>query len=58
MSGKSRKSSKHSSINTPNLAIRVAKAAYYDNKDSLSSFQSKIFTDGGIRGNSFKDIHK
>ena len=48
--GLNKKSSKANSISKPNLAIRVAKAAYYNNKDSLSSLQSKIFTDGGIRG--------
>jgi hypothetical protein len=48
--------SKLSSIAKPNLAIRVAKAAYYNNKDSLNPLQSNIFTNGGIRGKNNKQI--
>jgi hypothetical protein len=40
----------------PNVAIRVAKVAYYNSKDTVNSknpFKSNIFTNGGIRGNFF-----
>ena len=36
----------------PSVAIRVAKVAYYNNKNSLNSNNSKIFVNG-IRGNFF-----
>ena len=36
----------------PNVAIRVAKVAYYNNKNSLNANNSKIFVNG-IRGNFF-----
>jgi hypothetical protein len=49
---------KHSSIAKPNLAIRVAKAAYYNNKDSLNPLKSNIFTNGGIRGNKLLNAYR
>ena len=45
-----RKFEKKGALAKPSLAIRVAKAAYYNSKDSLSPLQSNIFTNGGIRG--------
>ena len=42
------------SLPRPNVAIRVAKAAYYNSKDNTANlFKSNIFTNGGIRGNFF-----
>jgi hypothetical protein len=47
-------SSNKKELPRPNVAIRVAKAAYYNNKDNTTSFlKSNIFTNGGIRGNFF-----
>lgn len=41
----------------PNVAIRVAKVAYYNSKGNTSSsanpFKSNIFSNGGLRGNFF-----
>lgn len=46
-----------SDIPPPNVAIRVAKVAYYNHKASFccstNPFKSAIFSNGGIRGNFF-----
>jgi hypothetical protein len=50
---KKRLASKHV---IPNVAIRVAKVAYYNSKGTINSqnpFKSTIFSHGGIRGNFF-----
>ena len=44
---------------TPHVAIRVAKAAYYNSKTTQNQMlKSNIFKTGGFRGNFFSQVNK